>query len=132
MKIDYKTNNEITSEEVINIFNSVGWDKNPEDILYAFKSSYYVTANHNDKLVAFARAISDGVYYTSIFDVIVEPQYQKKGIAKKMMKMLLSEFKGSYFFLSYTEGNRAFYENADLKIYLPECGSREEDLLSWI
>jgi len=27
-----------------------------------------------------------------------------------MMKMLLREFKGKYFFLSYTEGNRDFYE----------------------
>ncbi len=110
MKIDYKINNKITSEEVIMIFKSVGWNKNPEDILDAFKNSYYVTAYHNNKLVAFARAITDGNYYTSIFDVIVEPQYQKNGIAKNMMKMLLREFKGTYFFLSYTEGNREFYE----------------------
>ena len=110
MKIIYKAKNEINVEEVINVFKSVGWNKNPKDILDAFKNSYYVTAYHNDKLVAFARAISDGVYYTSIFDVIVDPQYQKKGIAKEMMKMLLRKFKGSYFFLSYTEGNRDFYE----------------------
>ena len=110
MKIIYKTKKEITVEEIIKVFKSVGWNKNPKDILDAFKNSYYVTAYHNDKLVAFARAISDGVYYTSIFDVIVDPQYQKKGIAKEMMKMLLRKFKGSYFFLSYTEGNRDFYE----------------------
>ena len=109
MKIDYKTNNDIISKEVINIFKSVGWNKNPEDILYAFKNSYYVTAYHNGTLVAFARAITDGHYYTSIFDVIVNPQYQKKGIAKEMMKMLLRKFKGTYFFLSYTQGNRDFY-----------------------
>jgi len=110
MKIIYKTKKEITVEEIIKVFKSVGWNKNPKDILDAFKNSYYVTAYHNDKLVAFARAITDAHYYTSIFDVIVNPQYQKKGIAKEMMKMLLRKFKGSYFFLSYTEGNRDFYE----------------------
>jgi ribosomal protein S18 acetylase RimI-like enzyme len=110
MKIVYKANNAITSVELMNIFKSLGWNKNSEDILDAFKKSYYVTAYHNDTLIAFARAITDGHYYTSIFDVIVNPQYQKKGIAKEMMKMLLRKFKGTYFFLSYTEGNRDFYE----------------------
>ena len=110
MKIAYKVNNVITEVEVINVFKWVGWNKNPKNILDAFKNSYYVTAYYNDTLVAFARAISDGQYYTGIYDVVVNPQYQKKGIAKEMMKMLLREFIGTYFFLSYTEGNRDFYE----------------------
>ncbi|HHE37680.1 MAG TPA: GNAT family N-acetyltransferase [Candidatus Cloacimonetes bacterium] len=57
-------------------------------MLDAFKNSYYVTAYHDGTLIAFARAITDGHYYTSIFDVIVNPQHQKNGIAKEMMKML--------------------------------------------
>jgi len=115
MKIIYKANNEITVEEVINVFESVDWNKNPEDILDAFKNSYYVTAYHDGTLIAFARAITDGHYYTSIFDVIVNPQHQKNGIAKEMMKMFLRKFKGTYFFLSYTEGNRDFYEKCGFK-----------------
>ena len=83
---------------------------------YAYLNSYYVTAYHGDTLIAFARAISDGHYYTGIYDVIVKPQYQKKGIAKEMMKMLLRKFKGTYFFLSYTEGNRDFYKKFGFKV----------------
>lgn len=123
MEIIYKANNIITVEELINVFKSVGWNKNPEDILDAFKKSYYITAYHNDTLIAFARAISDGYYYTGIYDVIVNPQYQKKGIAKEMMKMLLCKFKGTYFFLSYTEGNRDFYE---------KCGFEDLHTAMWI
>ena len=123
MKIVYKANNIITSVELIDIFKSLGWNKNPEDITDAFKNSYYVTAYHNDTLVAFARAISDNQYYTGIYDVIVNPQYQKKGIAKEMMKMLLRKFKGTYFFLSYTEGNRDFYE---------KCGFEDLPTGMWI
>ncbi|MCD4819608.1 MAG: GNAT family N-acetyltransferase [Candidatus Cloacimonetes bacterium] len=110
MKIVYKTNNVLTGEEIIYVFNSVGWNKNPENIVDAFLNSYYVTAYHNDTLIGFARAISDGHYYTGIYDVIVTLQYQKKGIAKEMMKMLLDKFKGTYFFLSYTAGNQGFYQ----------------------
>jgi len=115
MKIDYRTNNELKSEEVINIFKSVGWNKNPKDIITAFQNSYYVTAYHDEKLIAFARAISDGHYYTSIFDVIVNPDFQKQGIAKEMMKILLKEFQGSYFFLSYTPGNKEFYDKCSFE-----------------
>ena len=132
MKIVYKVNNIITDLEVINVFKSVGWNKNPEDILDAFNNSYYVTAYHNDTLVAFARAISDGQYYTGIYDVIVNSQYQKKGIAKEMMKMLLRKFKGTYFFLSYTKVTEIFTKNADSKIYQQECGWIERNLSIWI
>lgn len=105
----YLANNDVATEELISVFKSVGWNKDPQDILQAFQNSYYVTAYDEEKLVGFARAISDGYYYTSIFDMIVRPQYQKKGIAKQLMKRLLKKFQGSYFFLSYTPGNRDFY-----------------------
>lgn len=123
MKIVYKDNNVVTGEELINVFKSVGWNKNPEDILNAFNNSYYVTAYHNDTLIALARAVSDDYYYTGIYDVIVNPQYQKNGIAKELIKMLLCKFKGTYFFLSYTEGNRDFYE---------KCGFKDLPTAMWI
>lgn len=123
MKINYHSNNEVTAEEIISIFNSVGWNKNQQDISDAFKNSYYVTAYHNDTLVAFARAISDNHYYTSIFDVVVCPKYQKIGIAKELMKMLLRKFKNTYFFLSYTEGNQDFYK---------KCGFEDLPTGMWI
>jgi len=115
MNIHYKANNEITSEEIINTFHSVGWNKNPKDIIEAFQNSYYVTAYHEETMIGFARAISDGHYYTSIFDVIVKPDYQKKGIAKAMMKMLLKKYQGSYFFLSSTPGNEPFYTKCNFE-----------------
>ena len=109
MSIIYKINNEVIAAELIDVFKSVGWNKDPKDIVEAFRMSYYVTAYTDDQLVGFARAISDRHYYTGIYDVVVRPEHQKQGIAKTMMQMLLREFKGSYFFLSYTEGNRGFY-----------------------
>jgi len=115
MKIEYKSNNEITKKEIIKMFKNVGWNKNPEDIIDAFHNSYYVTAYLDDALIAFARAISDDYYYTGIFDVIVKPDYHKQGIAKKMMKMLMQKFKGTYFFLFYTPGNKVFYEKCSFE-----------------
>ena len=122
-EIRFEINNEVISEELIEVFQSVGWRKNPNNILEAFKNSYYITAYHGKKLIGFARAISDSCYYTNIFDVIVRPEYQKQGIGKRMMLMLREKFKGTYFFLTYTEGRNEFYE---------KCGFEENDRAMWI
>jgi len=122
-EIRFEINNEVLSEELIEVFKSVGWRKNPNNIVEAFKNSYYITAYHGKKLIGFARAISDSCYYTNIFDVIVRPEYEKQGVGKRMMLMLREKFKGTYFFLTYTEGRKEFYE---------KCGFEENDRAMWI
>jgi len=47
--------------------------------------------------------------------VIVRPEYQGKGIGKKMMEMLRKKFRGTYFFLTYTEGRKNFYEKCSFE-----------------
>lgn len=123
MKIDYRINSDINSKEVIEVFKSVGWNKEEKIIEAAFKNSYYVLAFDKNKLIGFARAISDNYYYTGIYDVVVKPEYQGKKIAKKMMSLIIEEFKGTYFFLTYTEGNRKFYE---------KCGFKDNNQSMWI
>jgi GNAT superfamily N-acetyltransferase len=122
-EIRFEINNEVLSEELIEVSQSVGWRKNPINIVEAFKNSYYITTYHGKKLIGFARAISDNCYYTNIFDVIVHPEYQKQGIGKKMMLMLREKFKGTHFFLTYTEGRKEFYK---------KCGFEENDRAMWI
>jgi GNAT superfamily N-acetyltransferase len=123
MDIRYCANDEIEAKEIIDVFNSAGWHKSGEVILDAFKNSYYVTARERGKLVGFARAISDNYYYTGIYDVVVRPDYERNGIGKAMVSMLTDKFKGTYFFLTYTEGKRAFYE---------KCGFRDNVNSMWI
>ena len=123
MEIEYKENNKITADEIIKVFKSVGWEKQHDNIIAAFKNSYYVTAYHSGKIIGFARAISDYFYYTNIHDVVVIPSYQRKGIARKMIDMILKKFKGNYFFLTYTEGNKLFYQR---------CGFIDNHSSMWI
>ena len=52
----YKVNNPLNSDEIIALFHSVGWRKNPLDIIPAFKIHYYITCYHKSRLIAFARA----------------------------------------------------------------------------
>lgn len=123
MKIDYRINSEINADEIIEVFMSVGWNKDRSAIVEAFKNSYYILAYNEHQLIGFARAISDQHFYTGIYDVVVNPDFQGKGIAKNMMNHLVEKFKGTYFFLTYTDGNRAFYE---------KCGFQDNNQSMWI
>lgn len=123
MSIEYRVNTPVPGEALIEVFKSVGWNKDEKVIVKAFQNSYYVLAYREEELVGFARAISDDYFYTGIYDVVVKPAYQGNGIAKKMMEDLLEKFKGTYFFLSYTDGNREFYE---------KCGFKDNDQSMWI
>ena len=42
-------------------------------------------ATFKDKTIGMARAIEDGIYYL-IVDVLVDPEYQKNGIGKNLLK----------------------------------------------
>ena len=123
MNITYKSNNSVKAADLIEVFDSVGWNKEEENIIEAFNNSYYITAYHQDTLIGFARAISDGNYYTGIYDLIVLPEYQGNGIGRQMMDMLVDKFEGTYIFLTYTEGNRDFYK---------KCGFEDIDNSMWI
>ncbi len=123
MNIDYRVNTPVCGEELIGVFKSVGWKKDENVIVKAFQNSYYVLAYSDNQLVGFARAISDDYFYTGIYDVVVKPTFQGKGIAKKMMEKLLQKYKGTYFFLTYTNGNREFYE---------KCGFKDNEQSMWI
>jgi GNAT superfamily N-acetyltransferase len=123
MNLRYCENKEVTASDIMSVFESVGWNKSTENIIAAFQNSWYILAYDEDRLVGFARAISDCYYYTGIYDVVVRPEYQRKGIARTMVQRLLDKFKGTYFFLTYTEGNRELYA---------KCGFTDNKEAMWI
>ncbi len=45
--------------------------------------------DHSEKLIAFARVLTEKVYKAFILDVIVDPDYRTKGLGKEIMQMIL-------------------------------------------
>ena len=90
--MECKIENSITPEEYNNLRNSVGWDSKDEKVIQdAIKNSVIVKkVIVNDKVVAMARAIGDGLYYL-IVDVVVNQQYQRKGIGKILIEEIVKE-----------------------------------------
>ncbi|MCM3153913.1 GNAT family N-acetyltransferase [Priestia megaterium] len=100
------------------IYHSVGWtNHNEEKIKKVFQSSNVVTiAYDEDNIAGFGRALSDGVFNAAIYDVVVDEQYQNKGIGQKVIKNLLAQLDDiSCVHLVSTAGNEEFYRKAGFR-----------------
>lgn len=78
----------------------------------ATENSFVVcSAYASDKLVGFGRAISDGEYQSTIYDVVVLPEYQSKGVGRLIMDSLLERLPKQGTTLIYVApGKQSFYE----------------------
>lgn len=83
--------NELTAEEFIELWETV-WGSGPslEQTKLAMEHTLFrVSVYDNEKVVAMARMIGDMGLNYYIKDVVVRPEYQKKGIGKLLINELL-------------------------------------------
>ena len=79
--------------------------------------SLKICAYDDDKIIAMARVIGDKSVFIYVHDVIVDSNYQGKGIGKELMLQLvkeLREYKKNYpgmrVYLGASKGKEEFYE----------------------
>ncbi len=85
-------------------------------LIRAYSSRFaVVTCWVGSELIGFGTMISDGEMYSSIFDVVVDPIYQGKGIGREIMKKLMSKAPNTFFHLTSTFGNEQFYQKVGFK-----------------
>ena len=104
-------------EGVSRLLEGVGMRaRDGEHMASAIRASTQVIAAYlpSGGLVGFGRLISDGVFYGTIWDIAVNPAYQKLGIGSAIVTALLdtSRHLGLYMVGLFTAlHNRQFYEN---------------------
>jgi len=82
----------------------------------AFTRSYkVVTAWDGEKLIGSCRMLSDGICYGTMFDLGVLPEYQKKGIGRELINLLLKGEEHMPIHLTSTFGNEDFYKKLGFK-----------------
>ena len=117
MNITY-TNN-ISAEDCAKLRDSAGWTKmHPDQIAAGLKNSaFIVAAKDEETTVGMARLVTDGGYVVFIVDVLVLPEYQRKGIGKimmgKIMEYIRGQLKDGYCIqvdLMAAKGKEKFYE----------------------
>ena len=85
MNITYT--NSVSAEDCNKLRNSAGWPQmHLDQIRTGLKNSAYIVAAKDGNItIGMARIVSDGGYVVFIVDVLVLPEYQRKGIGKTMM-----------------------------------------------
>ena len=84
--------------------------REPAKLARAFQNSFaHVAVCDDGRLIGLARAICDGEYQAAIYDVVLLPQYQGKGIGKKMIQELYAQLPVPNVILYAAPGREAFY-----------------------
>ena len=83
--------NDLTPDEYLNLRAAVGWQKlslrQAEKGLQ--KADYLVVARNDGEAIGMARVLFDFGYTAYIHDVIVHPDYQRKGIGTELVSRVL-------------------------------------------
>ena len=70
---------------------------------------WLVHAYDGDRLVGFARAISDGVTNAYVSSVMVDPDYRRRGIGRDMLERLIADRRTVRFVLHTRDTAAPFY-----------------------
>ena len=93
--------------------DSVGWGTPHDDALLqpALDRTWNVAARVDGELVGLGRLLDDGALYASIWDMIVRPEAQRRGVGTAILERLLERAAGrTIVALVATEAGRPLYE----------------------
>jgi len=118
--VDYRFDCESTSaRELEQLFRAVNLGgRAGEKVRRAFvNSSVVCLAYDSGRLVGASRAITDGEYHGFVYDVAVLPDYQRRGIGRRMMQELMSRMPVWRVMLVADRGVQDFYRGLGFELY---------------
>lgn len=99
-RIFFSTEREIDLYELEDLCDAVGWARRPlRKVKKALEHSFLVVSmwevkGNKRRLIGFARATSDHAFNATIWDVVVHPNFQSKGLGKALMKYMIKQLRG--------------------------------------
>ena len=83
-------------EEILRLYSAVGWSAytdDPEALRKGFEQSLLVLAAYeDDELTGIIRVVGDGATIVFVQDILVFPEYQRKGIGTALLKEILDRY----------------------------------------
>lgn len=78
------------------LYESTGWNDNSkkpkEQLLLAIQNSwYFVSVYSESRLIGCGRIISDGYLHAFINEMIIDPEWQGRGVGKEILKRLVEK-----------------------------------------
>ncbi|MEB3885430.1 GNAT family N-acetyltransferase [Lyngbya sp. CCY1209] len=98
-RIFFSTDRDIDLYELEELCNAVGWSRRPlRKVKKAIQHSFLVVSmwqmrGNQRRLIGFARATSDHAFNATLWDVVVHPDFQSKGLGKALMRFIIKKLR---------------------------------------
>ena len=83
-------------EPILSLYRSVGWSAyydHPQRLKRAFENSLRIyAAFHGETLVGLARLVGDGETIVFLQDLLVRPEYQRRGIGRRLIATIFAAY----------------------------------------
>ncbi|HIZ19948.1 MAG TPA: GNAT family N-acetyltransferase [Firmicutes bacterium] len=124
MNIIYNdTKKDLPSEQLYKLFVAVGWSGTSDtpDMIKNYNipfinSTLVISAWENELLVGAVRVLSDKMFRSIIYDLLVMPEFQNMGIGKELLKRCIEHFPTSEWLVQTTENISSYYEKNGFKV----------------
>lgn len=121
--INYKEINSLMIEEVKELYRKNSWNaylKDDEKLIRAFDNSLYIVGAFNEnKLIGLIRCVGDGEHILMVQDLLIEPEYQQRGIGTYLFKFIMQRYSKVRMFTVLTDiediVDNKFYKSFNLK-----------------
>lgn len=98
------------------LFMSAGWIREPETPgmiqnfnLPFINSTLVISAWHENKLVGVVRVLSDKIIRSTIHDLVVDPEFQSKGIGGELLKRCIQTYPKTEWIVQTNDENIEYY-----------------------
>jgi GNAT superfamily N-acetyltransferase len=98
-RIFFSNERTIDLYELEELCDAVGWARRPlRKVRKALDHSFLVASmwevrGNRRRLIGFARATSDHAFNATIWDVVIHPSFQSKGLGKALMKYMIKQLR---------------------------------------
>jgi ribosomal protein S18 acetylase RimI-like enzyme len=119
----FRLNPTVEPEALCDLRASVGWERLEGDYPAAFERYWATVAafGPDGRLVGWCALLSDGVRHAVLLDVIVHPDFQRKGIGREIVARALAHARErgvSVIHVDFNPDNTRFYARCGFRIGL--------------
>ncbi|MFZ4639079.1 MAG: GNAT family N-acetyltransferase [Nodosilinea sp.] len=99
LSIVFSTDRDLDLYELEELCNAVGWARRPiRKVRKAIQHSYLVITmweqrGSRRRLIGFSRATSDHAFNATIWDVVVHPSFQGRGLGRELMQQMIRKLR---------------------------------------